>query len=225
MLEAGFAAVAEFHYLHNDAGRRILRAPRRARGAHRRRRRSDGNRLDAAAGFLRARDFRRGRRRVPSSAGSLPTWSPSRDWLEDCRSCWPGGRVVGVAPHSLRAATLDEMAAVVAMAGEGTIHIHVAEQIKEVEDCLAWSGAAYGALVDGSRRGRQALVLRPRDPHGRRAKRAISRRPAPSRDSARSPRPTSATACSTPLFFRRRRGFRGGQRFECRDRRRPRTQT
>ena len=44
-------------------------------------------------------------------------------------------------PHSLRAATLDELAAVVAMAGEAPIHIHVAEQIKEVEDCLAWSGA------------------------------------------------------------------------------------
>ena len=27
------------------------------------------------------------------------------------------------------------------MAGEAPIHIHVAEQVKEVEDCLAWSGA------------------------------------------------------------------------------------
>jgi len=28
----------------------------------------------------------------------------------------------------------------VALAGEGPIHIHIAEQVKEVEDCLAWSG-------------------------------------------------------------------------------------
>jgi formiminoglutamate deiminase len=27
------------------------------------------------------------------------------------------------------------------MAGEGPVHIHVAEQVKEVEDCIAWSGA------------------------------------------------------------------------------------
>ena len=49
--------------------------------------------------------------------------------------------VVGVAPHSLRAATPEELAAVAAMAPDGPIHIHVAEQVKEVEDCLAWSGA------------------------------------------------------------------------------------
>ena len=28
-----------------------------------------------------------------------------------------------------------------AMGGDGPIHIHVAEQVKEIEDCLAWSGA------------------------------------------------------------------------------------
>jgi formimidoylglutamate deiminase len=29
----------------------------------------------------------------------------------------------------------------VPLAGDGPIHIHVAEQVKEVEDCIAWSGA------------------------------------------------------------------------------------
>ena len=48
---------------------------------------------------------------------------------------------VGVAPHSLRAATPAEIAAVVALAGDGPIHIHAAEQVKEVEDCLVWSDA------------------------------------------------------------------------------------
>ena len=37
--------------------------------------------------------------------------------------------------------TPDELAAVAALAADGPIHIHVAEQVKEVEDCLAWSGA------------------------------------------------------------------------------------
>jgi formiminoglutamate deiminase len=41
----------------------------------------------------------------------------------------------------LRAATPEELTAVAAIAPDGPIHIHIAEQVKEVEDCLAWSGA------------------------------------------------------------------------------------
>jgi len=48
---------------------------------------------------------------------------------------------VGVAPHSLRAATPAELADVVALAGERPIHIHAAEQIGEVEACVASLGA------------------------------------------------------------------------------------
>jgi formiminoglutamate deiminase len=51
------------------------------------------------------------------------------------------GSVAGVAPHSLRAVAPDELAAMPALAGEGPIHIHVAEQTKEVQDCVDWSGA------------------------------------------------------------------------------------
>jgi formimidoylglutamate deiminase len=47
----------------------------------------------------------------------------------------------GVAPHSLRAVTPEELASAVTIAGARPIHIHVAEQEKEVADCLAWSGA------------------------------------------------------------------------------------
>src|SRR5690606_3276644 len=50
------------------------------------------------------------------------------------------GAVLGVAPHSLRAATPEELQKVVPLAGGGPVHIHVAEQVKEVEDCVAWSG-------------------------------------------------------------------------------------
>ena len=49
---------------------------------------------------------------------------------------------LGVAPHSLRAVTPDELAAVVALvSAEAPIHIHAAEQIREVADCVAWIGA------------------------------------------------------------------------------------
>ena len=47
---------------------------------------------------------------------------------------------MGLAPHSLRAVAPDDLARIVALAGGGPIHIHAAEQTREVEDSLAWSG-------------------------------------------------------------------------------------
>ena len=48
--------------------------------------------------------------------------------------------VVGVAPHSLRAVNPHELAAVAALRPDAPLHIHAAEQVREVEDCIAWSG-------------------------------------------------------------------------------------
>jgi formimidoylglutamate deiminase len=51
---------------------------------------------------------------------------------------------VGIAPHSLRAvppeALRDAVRGLDAIDPAAPIHIHVAEQTKEVDDCLAWSG-------------------------------------------------------------------------------------
>jgi formimidoylglutamate deiminase len=47
---------------------------------------------------------------------------------------------IGIAPHSLRAVTPDELAAILPLAEAGPVHIHAAEQVKEVEECVAWSG-------------------------------------------------------------------------------------
>ena len=48
--------------------------------------------------------------------------------------------VVGIAPHSLRAVTGEELTAILPLAGAGPIHIHIAEQRREGDACLAWSG-------------------------------------------------------------------------------------
>ncbi|MGY4427349.1 formimidoylglutamate deiminase [Bradyrhizobium sp. JR6.1] len=50
------------------------------------------------------------------------------------------GANIGIAPHSLRAVAPDELAAIIPLAGTDPIHIHAAEQVREVEDCMAWSG-------------------------------------------------------------------------------------
>jgi formimidoylglutamate deiminase len=51
---------------------------------------------------------------------------------------------IGIAPHSLRAVTPETLgealATLDALDNDAPIHIHIAEQTKEVEDCLAWSG-------------------------------------------------------------------------------------
>src|SRR5262249_9347923 len=47
---------------------------------------------------------------------------------------------VGIAPHSLRAVTPNSLRAVVEAGGSGPIHIHAAEQTREVVDCVAVLG-------------------------------------------------------------------------------------
>jgi formiminoglutamate deiminase len=142
MLEAGFAAVAEFHYLHHAPDGSRYAAP--AEMAHR---------ILAAA-----REVGIGLTLLPvfyahATFGGAPPRPEQRRFVtdiatfarlvDDCRRQTRGraNDQVGVAPHSLRAVADDEFAEVVALAAGGPIHIHVAEQVKEVEDCLAWSGA------------------------------------------------------------------------------------
>nr|WP_268931203.1 formimidoylglutamate deiminase [Mesorhizobium sp. SEMIA396] len=142
MLEAGFSRVGEFHYLHHDRdGKSYANLAEMA------------GRIAAAAGETGI-----GLTLLPvfyahsSFGGAVPNEGQRRfindvnrfsRLVEKCRELVRAlnQAVVGVAPHSLRAATPQELAEVAALAPEGPIHIHIAEQVKEVEDCLAWSGA------------------------------------------------------------------------------------
>ena len=50
-------------------------------------------------------------------------------------------RRLGIAPHSFRAVTAELLKTVIGgIESEAPIHAHVAEQVKEVDDCLAWCG-------------------------------------------------------------------------------------
>ncbi|MCU9847190.1 formimidoylglutamate deiminase [Defluviimonas sp. WL0024] len=143
MQEAGYAAVGEFHYVHHQPGgaryadpaelsARILAAAeatgiglthlpvlytyggagRQALGGGQLR---FGNDLDGYAGLLAAV------RRVAGGASADTS--------------------VGVAPHSLRATCPEDLVEVPALAGGAPIHIHIAEQPKEVADISGWLGA------------------------------------------------------------------------------------
>jgi len=141
MLEAGFTRVGEFHYLHHDRDGRpygdIAEMGGRIAAA------------SAASGIaltLLPVFYARG------SFGGQPPNAGQRRFINDVDSfgrlveanrkaisTLPGA-LVGIAPHSLRAATPDELAAILPLADGGPLHIHVAEQVREVEDCIAWSG-------------------------------------------------------------------------------------
>ncbi len=142
MLEAGFSRVGEFHYLHHDIDGRpyadISEMAQRIAGAAA----QTGIGLTLLPVFYAHSTFggaapNEGQRRFINDPESFARL------IEGCRRAvrdLPGGNV-GVAPHSLRAVTPDELFAVVAMVKDGPVHIHVAEQVKEVEDSIAWSGA------------------------------------------------------------------------------------
>jgi formimidoylglutamate deiminase len=142
MLEGGFTRVAEFHYLHNDPVGAVYADPAELTGRIVSAAEATGVGLTllpvfyAHAGFGGQPPSQGQRRFITDLDGFADLVARGRTLtagLEDA--------IVGVAPHSLRAVSPEELAAMPALAGDGPIHIHVAEQTKEVDDCLAWSGA------------------------------------------------------------------------------------
>jgi len=61
--------------------------------------------------------------------------------LEASAAKLPEDGVIGIAPHSLRAVAPKELDAILPLAGEGPIHVHAAEQRREVDECMAELGA------------------------------------------------------------------------------------
>jgi formimidoylglutamate deiminase len=141
MLETGFARVGEFHYIHHDVSGAPYDNP--AELAERVAAAAEATGIGltllpvfyAHAGFGgRAPDS--GQRRFVNDIDRFA------QLIEASRRALAGqeGATVGVAPHSLRAVTPVELGAMVTLAGPGPIHIHIAEQAREVDECVAWSG-------------------------------------------------------------------------------------
>ena len=143
MLESGFAAVAEFHYLHH--------APRGA---------AYENPAETSERVMEAaRDTGIGLTLLPvvyaaaDSGGRAPEGGQLRFACDTDRyeHLWqaaagalaggPADWRIGIAPHSLRAVPRAELETVLAAHPDGPVHIHVAEQTAEVEEIQT----AYGA--------------------------------------------------------------------------------
>lgn len=138
MLESGFTHVAEFHYLHNDRDGARYADPAETGGAIAAAAAASGIGLTLLPVFYAHSDFGgaapgAGQARFVSDIDSYAALhAASRGKLRE-------GDRLGIAAHSLRAVTPSELDAVTAL-GDGPIHIHIAEQDREVAACLAWSG-------------------------------------------------------------------------------------
>jgi formimidoylglutamate deiminase len=142
MLEAGFTRVGEFHYLHHDVDGRPYADIAEMAGRIAAAATETGIGLTLLPVFYAHSGFggqkpTEGQRRFINDLNRFSRLiESSRKVVESVPEA-----AVGVAPHSLRAVTPGELAVATALAPDGPIHIHAAEQMREVEDCIEWSGA------------------------------------------------------------------------------------
>lgn len=141
MLEAGFTRVGEFHYLHHDTDGRPFADPSEMSKAIISAAEQVGIGLTllpvfyAHSGFGGA-DPTIGQRRF---LHDLDGFSNLLDRLKPALSNLDGG-ILGIAPHSLRAVTPEELNQLITLSESSPFHIHIAEQTAEVDACVEWSG-------------------------------------------------------------------------------------
>lgn len=140
LMESGFASVAEFHYVHNAPDGSRYANPAETGAGIAAAAQSTGIGLTHLPVYYAQGDF-----------GGAPPGEGQRRFLNDPESF---ARIVesmpqyltrdddrlGIAPHSLRAVTPEHLKAILSNDPGGPIHIHIAEQTREVDACLAWSG-------------------------------------------------------------------------------------
>lgn len=146
MLLSGITTVGEFHYVHHATGGdayqdRNLLALQILRAA---------DEVGLRIALLRTAYARAGWRKAANPGQARFITSRAEDFLADTEALRemvpsvsrPGRAWVAVAPHSIRAVPVDYLRQVAAYAREHDLplHMHVAEQPAEVEDCLAEYG-------------------------------------------------------------------------------------
>lgn len=142
MLEAGYAANVEFHYLHHTPG-----------GAPYDKLSEMSDRIIAAAahtgigltllpvhyefGGCDGRPLGSGQVRF---GNDFERFTKLHDQARQTLTCLPSDSCIGVAPHSLRAVAIRDLKAARDLSGDGPIHMHLAEQQAEVDEVVAFYG-------------------------------------------------------------------------------------
>ena len=149
MAEAGYAAVGEFHYLHNQPGGTPYDDPAEL-----------GARICAAAAqtglgltLLPVLYMQGGCDGRPLAGGQLrfacdpDTFARILEGGVAAANALPADTRIGVAPHSLRAVPPEAVGEVATLRPDDPVHIHAAEQVAEVEEVVTAHGARPVALL------------------------------------------------------------------------------
>lgn len=139
MLTSGYTAVAEFHYLHREPGgneRDDVMFQAIAAAAT-----TTGIRLTYVPVLYERADFDQPEPRAEQKlfAHSLPEFLDHQSRVADIA---PEDTVVAIGAHSLRAVTNESLQELARIANQDSIplHLHIAEQQREVEQCLVSNG-------------------------------------------------------------------------------------
>ncbi len=151
MLEAGYATNVEFHYLHHQPGGvpydNLSEMAQRITAAT--------QQTGIGLTLLPVQYQYGGCDKSGLGPGQIRFGNdPDRyaRLLDDCRAtlaALPSDATLGVAPHSLRAVAPEDLKRAAGLCPEGPVHLHLAEQIKEVEDVqAAWGARPVEWLLD-----------------------------------------------------------------------------
>jgi formimidoylglutamate deiminase len=146
MLISGITTVGEFHYLHNAPDGSRYRDPNLL-GLHVV---QAANEIGVRLAFLRTAYARAGWQKTPNPGQARFITPDPETFLSDTEALRgaianlskPDFTWVGIAPHSIRALPIEYLTKVAAYARENSLpmHMHVAEQLGEVNDCVAEYG-------------------------------------------------------------------------------------
>ncbi len=142
MLKAGYTSVAEFHYVHHDVNGQAYADRTELSRQISQAAASSGIGLTLVPVLYTHSGFggqaaNAGQRRF---INSTENYLDLQARLKPILAAQPAQQL-GLCFHSLRAVTPEQISAVLAASDKACpVHIHIAEQQKEVDDCLAWSG-------------------------------------------------------------------------------------
>lgn len=143
MQKSGYAAVGEFHYIHHAPGGQSYDNPAELSSQIMAAAQTTGIGLTHlpvlySYGDVGQKPLKDGQLRFSNSVDQFA------DLVERCKSDAAKHQPdtqVGIAPHSLRAISPDDLAQIAQNHCDGPIHIHIAEQTKEVENVQVTLGA------------------------------------------------------------------------------------
>ena len=142
MLKAGYTSVAEFHYVHHDSNGQPYADPAELAVRISQAASESGIGLTllpvlySHSGFGGQMPNDGQRRFINSTENYLNLQARLQPLLAQQKA-----QSLGLCFHSLRAVTPQQISEVLAASDKHCpVHIHIAEQQKEVDDCLSWSG-------------------------------------------------------------------------------------